>query len=157
MDFFLNVVFWGLRVGGIMVAVFGGFIVLFALFPLDDMEDWTLIGRIVGGGVALIPLALMFFLAPWFFPGDQWAYERHNLVTPESLFPLREYSIVEQPHDCDFLTAPLGSKHCHYEPVIYLESGAPHAPLSGLDWATLEELVLGPESRRIVSWNRVED
>jgi hypothetical protein len=155
MDVFLNVVFWALSVGlSIVIVLFGG-IALAALFHDDEeVGIFERIGMVVG---SFIPLALMFFLAPWFFPGDQWAYERHNLVTPESLFPLREYSIVEQPHDCDFLTAPLGSKHCHYEPVIYLESGAPHAPLSGLDWATLEELVLGPESRRIVSWNRVED
>lgn len=26
--------------------------------------------------------------------------------------------IIPKPHDCEFLTAPLGSKHCHYEAVV---------------------------------------
>ena len=155
MDVFLNVVFWALTVNLWFVTVGVLLAAVLALFIRDDELD--IFDRILLVGTALAWMAPMFFLAPWFSPSHQWAYGAHNYVTPESLFPLHEYSIVEQPHDCDFLTAPLGSKHCHYEPVIYLESGAPHAPLSGLNRATLEELVNGPESRRIVSWNRVED
>jgi hypothetical protein len=155
MDFFLNVVFLALTVGLSLVTVFVLIGAFHGLFISETETD--AVGSTLAGFAALIWMAPMCFLAPWFFSGHQWAYEAHNSVTLESEFPLREYSIVAQPHDCEFLTAPLGRKHCHYEPVIYLESGAPHAPLSGLDWATLEELALGPESRRIVSWNRVED
>jgi hypothetical protein len=26
-----------------------------------------------------------------------------------------KYEILPRPHDCEFMTAPIGSKHCHYE------------------------------------------
>jgi hypothetical protein len=85
-------------------------------------------------------------LAPWFMPSVEFAYKLHNEVTPKS--SVRFYSVVEQPHDCEFLTAPLGSKHCHYEPVRSFESGVPHER-----WNVIEMFI--PESRRTVTWNRV--
>ena len=27
-------------------------------------------------------------------------------------------TIDKEPHDCDFMTAPIGIKHCHYERVV---------------------------------------
>jgi hypothetical protein len=91
-----------------------------------------------------LPVVLM-FLSPWFLPYQQWGYKLHNVVTPESFLPLRVYSIVEQPHDCAFWTAPLGSNHCHYEPVIRLQPGRLTERWS------VTELFLGPESRRTVT------
>jgi len=87
-------------------------------------------------------------LAPWFSPSSKGVYAIHNFVVSES--SVRFYSFVDQPHDCDFWTAPLGSKHCHYEPVIRLQSGVPHDRWSVSD-------ALFPESRRTVTWSRVED
>jgi len=29
--------------------------------------------------------------------------------------PVEQVEIEKQPHDCEFDTAPLGSKHCHYD------------------------------------------
>lgn len=48
--------------------------------------------------------------------------------------------VEKRPHDCDFLTAPLGSKHCHYE----LEGNAdwfkasPGAPGRAIVYGTLQ-------------------
>lgn len=152
MDLFLHAAFWGL-----FCVLFSITVLVVLAFHHALTQGEGFFGTIGVVGACFVWIAVMFFLAPWFFPSQQWAYRFHNEVTPESLFPLREYSIVEQPHDCEFLTAPLGSKHCHYEPVIFLESGVPHAPLSRLNRATLLELFDGPESRRTVTWNRVED
>jgi hypothetical protein len=87
-------------------------------------------------------------LAPWFIPSFEFAYKLHNVVTPKA--SVRLYSIVEKPHDCEFGTAPLGNKHCHYEPAISTESGVPVGR-----W-DLDEL-FDRQSRHTVSWNRVED
>jgi len=34
--------------------------------------------------------------------------------------PADQVYFFRKPHDCDFLQAPIGRKHCHYEPVEHL-------------------------------------
>jgi hypothetical protein len=53
------------------------------------------------------------FVATWLFPESAWAYEWQAFYDTE----LKDatISIERLPHDCDFFTAPLGSKNCHFE------------------------------------------
>jgi len=59
----------------------------------------------------------------WFLLGDiwhaKWRYAAHYNVSSDKVL------IDDYPHDCAFLTAPLGEKYCHYERVV-----------STLRWAT---------------------
>jgi hypothetical protein len=51
--------------------------------------------------------------AAWIWPASNWSNRwRYSLETD-----LKDatVSVAPIPHDCEFLTAPLGSKHCHYD------------------------------------------
>jgi hypothetical protein len=41
-----------------------------------------------------------------------------------SLVPVARVEVEKRPHDCEFLTAPLGEKHCHYNAKAFVLSGA---------------------------------
>lgn len=59
---------------------------------------------VVGGGIAV----WWPYLAYLFHPVKGW-YALENNV------PLSRVKFEEKPHDCDFMTAPLGDKNCHYD------------------------------------------
>jgi len=75
-----------------------------------------------------------------------------------------------QPHDCEFLTAPLGEKHCHYEPSVSTlrwatsTTGLPIASVDeGKTWETFtpDANVTVPTNSRVekvyVSWEKKDD
>ena len=37
--------------------------------------------------------------------------------------PLERVDVAKKPHDCEFLTAPIGVKHCHYDAKILILKG----------------------------------
>jgi len=41
-----------------------------------------------------------------------------TIYSLENGIPYNAVTLNEKPHDCEFLTAPLGAKHCHYEADI---------------------------------------
>ena len=52
-----------------------------------------------------------------------WAWLPDNVITKtwQAISNHTSYGrvqIADRPHDCDFLTAPLGSKNCHYKKAI---------------------------------------
>jgi len=87
-------------------------------------------GEIIGGllalGVAYVGCA---YLLMWSAPTWTLGY-RILYVAPV-------VEIAPRAHDCEFSTAPLGSKNCHYEANV--------------------DIVEGPPMRVLVSWVRFED
>jgi hypothetical protein len=73
--------------------------------------------RVVSAFVALfwIFLSIIILVAIWPYlsldPVKSW-YALKNAV------PVQRVEIDKKPHDCEFTTAPLGHKNCHYDPVI---------------------------------------
>jgi len=61
---------------------------------------------------ALLPYGVAVLVA-WLWLGDGW----HSPLRYSIQYgvPLSEISKPEKPHDCDFLTAPLGIKNCRYD------------------------------------------
>ena len=61
--------------------------------------------------VGLLAVAVWFF---WLRVSDWLAtYRARNTYNlPNSKIHITS----NRPHDCDFMTAPIGQKHCHYEP-----------------------------------------
>lgn len=109
----------------------------------------ALYGIIVGGSHAAVYL----------FPQSAWAYHwRYTLI--ESDLEGAEVTIDALPHDCEFWTAPVGSKHCHYDAEVvtvrmHRRSGTTLASFDdGRTWAPAE-----PSAKRwvYVSWTRVKD
>ena len=47
-----------------------------------------------------------------------WIWQPQWLVKRWYSEGARQVSIAPKPHDCEFMTAPLGDKHCHYDKVI---------------------------------------
>jgi hypothetical protein len=69
---------------------------------------WT--GLIISALVAFWP-----FLSP--SPSKTWYALRHNV-------PVKQIEIEKAPHDCAFLTSPLGAKQCHYEAKVTIMNHA---------------------------------
>jgi len=73
-----------------------------------------------------------------------WAWLPANTLTKawqafSNGTPYSHVQIADRPHDCDFLTAPLGSKNCHYKKaiskVMWATSSAGY-PIRSLDEGT---------------------
>jgi hypothetical protein len=62
------------------------------------------------------------WVAIWIAPESEWAYEwryAYSLDSEDTYLAGAEIHIVRKPHDCEFMTSPLGAKHCHYEREIH--------------------------------------
>jgi len=83
-------------------------------------------------------------VAPALFPESAWAYDFHNEFVGGRPPGTYEFVIINKPRDCEFMSAPLGNKNCHYEKDV-----SEPIDVSGADTER--------EYRIIVSWNYVED
>jgi hypothetical protein len=68
-------------------------------------------------GWGCLSVILILGVAVWLFMFDGW----HSSVrySVEYGVDLDEVTVDKRPHDCDWGTAPLGSKYCHYETEIF--------------------------------------
>jgi hypothetical protein len=53
------------------------------------------------------------FVAIRLFPESPWAYKRNYLYDKE--LSDANITVERMPHNCDFLSAPLGHKNCHFD------------------------------------------
>lgn len=67
--------------------------------------------RFLDGLIGLAVLGSMAGLA-WLVLPARYSYALEYDTVPKDVF------IKQQPHDCDFLTAPMGSKNCHYKKEV---------------------------------------
>jgi len=116
----------------------------------------------VGGILVLVALVMIFwgtsFVAIWLFPESPWAYKWNYFYDKE--LEGATISIDHMPHDCDFFTAPLGSKNCHFEKnllSVRIRTDGPQRLVSvdeGKTWKTAS-----PSDRAAVyiSWAKVLD
>jgi hypothetical protein len=109
---------------------------------------WLTIGLLYWGGG---------YVAEWMFPESEWATKwRYGL---ESDLSDALYVIDKHPHDCEFLSAPMGSKHCHYDKevtTIHVRASTfgPQMSFDGKTWSPAEP---GARPTVVVSWRRVEE
>ena len=72
--------------------------------------------------------------AMWLFPESKVGYTMKYELADEKVI------IDRKPHDCEWETAPLGAKHCHYDKAVQTETGQ-H----------------GKVTAAYVSWQKVQD
>jgi hypothetical protein len=75
------------------------------------------IGRVVlwTGIIGLILVALWPYLS--FDPVKSWYALTHKV-------PVERVEVEKKPHDCEFNTAPIGSKNCHYDAKVFVTKGS---------------------------------
>src|SRR5262249_16234661 len=66
--------------------------------------------------LALLPLIWLWPYLSFDF-GKSWIAFRYRV-------PLERIVFSEEPHDCEYDTAPIGNKHCHYEAKVFTVSAA---------------------------------
>jgi hypothetical protein len=99
------------------------------------------------------------YVMVWLAPESTWAYEWRYSLDDE--FNGVEVTVNPRPHDCEFWTAPLGKKHCHYEKQVWttrVRRATTGQRLMSLD----EGRTWVPHDGRsrplvFVSWQRVQD
>ena len=118
-----------------------------ALVPI---LGWT--AGVAGAGAALWVAVTIYNFS---VGNQQWyAFEYH--------VPVKDVIVTPKPHDCEWGTAPLGNKNCHYERRIEsvrvsknLRTGEPIVSFNnGRTW---EPETIPTEPSVWVSWDRVED
>jgi hypothetical protein len=97
-------------------------------------------------------------LAVWLFPGSTWAHQFRNQFDRELKGAV--IHIEPKPHDCEFLTAPIGLKHCDYDPRVTTVriNNTPSESLVSYDEGKTWQSA-GPSDKRmvLVTWQRVEN
>jgi|SRR5215831_5370906 len=98
------------------------------------------------------------YVANWLFPESERATRwRYGL---EKGLEDANYDFSKRPHDCEFLTAPLGDKHCHYDRHVQTiriretSSGRWGSVDEGKSWSRAES---SDKPLVYVSWTRVEE
>jgi hypothetical protein len=115
-------------------------------------------------GVVALVIMLSFLWAPggytaaWLWPDSTWANGwRYSLDSD-----LKDATVTVEsiPHDCEFLTAPLGSKHCHYDKRVLTvrirtdSTGRLVSTDEGKTWTKAEP---SDHAAVYVSWQRVQE
>ena len=93
---------------------------------------------------------MLAFVVWWILPND-WRikYTAEYLLNPDRI------TVEHKPHDCDWSTAPLGNKHCHYENMVtvYNQDGKIIESFGKANPATPDQ-----EPAKVhVDWQRVDD
>lgn len=77
--------------------------------------------------------------------------------------PYASVTMLKKPHNCDFLTAPIGNKTCHYEAEVAsvrVGMSTEGKPIlshdEGKTW-TLDESVPRTKASAYVSWKKVDE
>ena len=98
------------------------------------------------------------YVVVWLWPDSGWANKwRYSWERDldDATFVVRSI-----PHDCEFLTAPLGSKHCHYDKRVVTVrirtdgSGRLVTTDEGKTWVPAQP---ADHAAVFVSWDKVED
>jgi hypothetical protein len=98
------------------------------------------------------------YVADALFPEDEWAIKwRYSLETD-----LHDPMIVieKHPHDCEFLTAPIGDKHCHYDRIattLRIRQRGVERESSFDDGKTWSRAAPEARSSVFVSWTKVQE
>ena len=100
-------------------------------------------------------------IATELWPENDWAYRWRYTYGIDSALRGAEVVLDKRPHDCDFLTAPVGSKRCRYERRIAtvrvkrMRSGLPLASFDeGRSWSGVEG---STQPAVFISWGRIDD
>jgi len=64
---------------------------------------------------ALVGLTILLLVLWWFLP-DDWPIK----YAAEYIISTDQVMIERKPHNCDWDSAPLGNKHCHYKSIVTL-------------------------------------
>jgi hypothetical protein len=99
------------------------------------------------------------YAAEWTFPESEWATKwRYGL---DDDLKDADYVMERHPHDCEFMSAPLGDKHCHYDKAIITvrvrngqSGGRVVSYYEGKSWASADT---GTRARVFVSWTKIQD
>lgn len=153
---------WSLGVIGVVLFAFLQGLVVLVARRIKTGTTWREKTAKVGRGLlAWFVLALLFaaggYAAEWMFPESEWATKwRYSL---DSDLNNADYVIEKHRHDCEFLSAPMGDKHCHYDKVVNIirvrnGSSGREASYDGNSWSPAEP---GSRTTVYVSWNKVEE
>jgi hypothetical protein len=86
------------------------------------LESGVTTREIVEGQLSSVALLIMIALVPFGFQAIIYInsyemrqeYEIRQEYAKQCGVPVNAVTIEKEPHDCEFLSAPMGSKHCHY-------------------------------------------
>lgn len=114
------------------------------------------------GLLLLLALGLLYaaggYTAEWMFPESDWATKwRYSL---DSDLHDAVYLIDKHPHNCEFMSAPMGSKHCHYDKevaTIRIRNGQSGREMSYDDGKTWSSAESGVRATVLVSWRKIEE
>lgn len=136
---------------------------LLAMGPPSEPQS-AILQRIVGYVivVAVIGVIIQFGGRAALLLTDEgrWAYLwRYNSESGLGDLSLGDITVQPKPHDCEFLSAPMGAKHCHYEAQVVTLRVKPRARLVSKDeghtWENAPDPI--PRPYLVVIWDKRQD
>jgi hypothetical protein len=121
--------------------------------------SWTDLGQ---GLLSLVAIGLLYaaggYGTEWMFPQSIWATKwRYSL---DSDLDGATYVMERRPHDCEFMSAPLGRKNCHYEKevaTVRIRRNQSRRQVSYDDGKTWAPADVDVGTAVLVTWRRVEE
>lgn len=137
-----------------------------AAIPAEPQTQYAS-GHSASSTLKAIAVIAVLAVAAWWLMPDNWRskYAVRYQVEPDQVF------IDQKPHNCDWLSAPLGDKHCHYDSVVMVynpdgkvidgtgvQVNAGGSMLSYDGGKTWQQLPPDQHTAKvIVAWERVEE
>jgi len=112
--------------------------------------------RIQGAFWLAVLLGVVIWIVGWFFEPQWWFSLRYNV-------PYEQVTLNKKPHDCEYETAPLGNKNCHYEKeisAVRVGTSTDHRPIWSADDGKTWNWNDGPDPVKpyvLITWRKVED
>ncbi len=150
--------------GALRTVAFFALLLLPVLVPLRVQD---IIGRMVSAAVLMLLVVGGVWgigprIAVWLAPESEWVYQwryAHSLDKDGADLAGAEVHVQPKPHDCEFLTAPIGSKHCYYTRemstvrIRHRQAGRAVSYDEGRTWSDAQPTD-GPSM--YVSWKKVQ-
>jgi len=98
----------------------------------------------------LVGLAILLVVVWWFLPND-WSIK----YAAQYMIDTAQVTVEHKPHNCDWDSAPIGSKHCRYEAVVTVYNK--HGEV--IEWGNrTDPAPIDQDAAKVhVGWQRVED
>jgi hypothetical protein len=154
-----------LMVGAIAAVV--GAVLLYRAQPkplTPNQPSWAEQGREIQNNFAgLLIVGFLIWIGAyavtWLFPTSEWAYKwRYAFEDHLSDALVR---VDPKPHDCEFMSAPIGSKHCYYEAMVITvritTTSSGQRLVSYDEGNTWESAAPSTRPAIFVAWQRIND
>lgn len=119
---------------------------------------WAIVGLVIVAAVLYVGTSGALRIAVWIWPASEFAEAMY--YSGDDDLKNAAIKIYPMPHDCEFLTAPIGDKHCHYEKqvaTVRIRIQSNNRQFSIDDGNSWQKAQPSDKPTVLISWQKAED